>query len=137
MAASKKAAMPKFAPAPAALTERFTRAASALPGAELRKMFGYPAAFLAGNMFAGVFGDGVMLRLSEAERAKSGWPPFEPMPARPMREYVSAPAAVAASEAKLAQWLARAHAFAKTLPPKSAAKPRAKRASAETWRKSR
>jgi TfoX/Sxy family transcriptional regulator of competence genes len=126
--AAKKAAPPKFPKAPAALCERFTRAASALPGAELRTMFGYPAAFVAGNMFAGVFGDGVMLRLSEAERAECGWAPFEPMKGRPLREYVLAPASVSGSQAKLSAWAARAHAFAKTLPPKSATRKAARSA---------
>jgi TfoX/Sxy family transcriptional regulator of competence genes len=132
MAARRKAPMPRFAPAPPALVARFEKQVASLPDTELRRMFGYPAAFLAGSMFAGVFRDGVMFRLSEADReaaAKRGFGPFEPMPGRRMREYASAPAEVTASEKKLGEWLARAHAFAKTLPPKAAKPARAKAAS--------
>jgi hypothetical protein len=38
---------------PPALVERFEAIVPALSGAERRKMFGYPAAFVGGNMFAG------------------------------------------------------------------------------------
>src|SRR5205823_5011727 len=39
------------------------------PPAERRKMFGYPAAFVNGHLFMGLFEDVLMLRLGEADRA--------------------------------------------------------------------
>src|SRR5438874_13776311 len=84
-------------------------------------MFGYPALYLGGNMFAGTFQDKVVARLSEPERAKAakaGAKPFEPMPGRPMKEYVVVPAADVAKPAALAKWIERARTYAETLPAK-------------------
>jgi TfoX/Sxy family transcriptional regulator of competence genes len=64
----KKPAMPKWTKAPERLVADFTKAAQAVPGAAVRKMFGYPAAFLAGNMFAGIFQDSVIVRLPQETR---------------------------------------------------------------------
>jgi TfoX/Sxy family transcriptional regulator of competence genes len=90
------------------------------PPVERRKMFGMPACFVNGNMFAGVYGRNVMLRLSESDREKllrNGGEPFAPM-GRAMREYVTAPAAYVDQPAKLRQWMKRAQTFAESLPPK-------------------
>ena len=63
-----------------------------------------------------------MLRLSEAERteflALDGAARFEPMPGRPMREYVTVPQRMLASPDELAAWLEKSYAYAKSLPPK-------------------
>jgi TfoX/Sxy family transcriptional regulator of competence genes len=73
-------------------------------------------------MFTGLFQDRMILRLSEGDRAEllrqPGAKTFEPMPGRPMREYVVVPPSVLGSEALLATWLERALAHARTLPPK-------------------
>src|ERR671934_2301103 len=65
------------------------------PRVERKQMFGYPCAFVNGNMFAGVHQEALFLRLGEQERAtlldQPGSGPFEPMPGRAMREYVVAP----------------------------------------------
>ncbi len=82
-----------------------------------RPMFGYPALFVNGNMFAGTYQDRVVVRLPEDQR--TGHRPFEPMPGRPMREYVVVPADVVAKPASLRAWLARGLAYAATLPPKN------------------
>jgi TfoX/Sxy family transcriptional regulator of competence genes len=123
MTAKKKPTMPRWKPAPQDLVSTFERAAGALRGVEVRKMFGYPAAFLGGNMFTGLHEDRMILRLSEEDRAlllqEKGTRIFEPMPGRPMREYVVLPEAILASPPKLSQWLSRAQAYARTLPPKS------------------
>lgn len=53
-------------------------------------MFGYPAAFVNGNMFTGVFADRVFVRLPAdelAEAARLGGKLLEPMPGRPMKAY--------------------------------------------------
>jgi TfoX/Sxy family transcriptional regulator of competence genes len=96
---------------------------------ERRKMFGYPAAFVNGNMFAGLFQDQMFVRLSPADRtaleAAHGPLPFEPMPGRPMKDYARAPDEVIADEAATAALLARALAWSKALPAKvKKAKPR-------------
>ena len=87
----------KWSQAPESLVRRFGELIAALPGAEPRKVFVYPAAFVNGNMFCGCHQENVVLRLGEEDRAKllqeEGARVFEPMPGRPMKEYVVAPAA--------------------------------------------
>ena len=57
---------------------------------DYKKMFGYPAYFINGNMFAGVHGDKLFLRLSDADSVDimkncSEVTSFEPMPGRAMK----------------------------------------------------
>jgi TfoX/Sxy family transcriptional regulator of competence genes len=95
---------------------------------ELKPMFGCPAYFVNGNLFAGVQAQNVMLRLPEDGRAEItslGGGPFEPMPGRPMREYVVLPAAVLNDPAATAAWVLRGARHAAALPPKQK-KPRKK-----------
>jgi TfoX/Sxy family transcriptional regulator of competence genes len=128
-AAKKSAAkslrpMPSFSKAPPALVAQFERVVAGLPMAETRKMFGYPAAFANGQMFLSLFGDSMILRLPEAERAafiqQHGSHLFEPMPGKPMREYVVVPPALLKSGSALDGWLGKAAAYAQSLPPKAA-----------------
>lgn len=108
---------------PAALVAAFEKAAPRDPRVKRRPMFGYPALFLNGNMFAGTFEEKVVVRLAEAERsallAKKKVTPFEPMPGRPMKEYVVVPAAAVRRPAELAGWIEKAFAYALTLPAKA------------------
>jgi TfoX/Sxy family transcriptional regulator of competence genes len=133
-----KRAMPKWRPAPPALIAEFTRAVADVPKIENRKMFGYPAIFLNGNMVAGLFQDQMIVRLSESDRetlaAIPGAARFEPMPGRPMREYMVLPASIVGTPAKSREWLERARGFVATLPPKKAGKA-AKRKPAPAKRK--
>lgn len=121
MPASPTREMPEFTPAPPDLVARFQDAIRPLPEVEPKKMFGYPAAFVAGQMFACVFGDGVMLRLSEADRDtmadQHGAQPFEPMPGRPMKEYIRIPKTILDDDDALDDWLRKAMDFARTVPP--------------------
>jgi TfoX/Sxy family transcriptional regulator of competence genes len=115
------------------LVRRFAAALAAAPGAESRKMFGYPAAFWNGNMFAGLFQHSMILRLSPEDRTslagRAGATPFEPMPRRPMREYVVVPPAIVESVGKLQRWVAKAYDYAGSLPPKPpGTKPRKRKA---------
>ena len=55
--------MPKFEPSPPALIERFDAVVARRADVERRKMFGYPALFVGGNLVSGLFADGWMLRL--------------------------------------------------------------------------
>jgi TfoX/Sxy family transcriptional regulator of competence genes len=92
------------------------------PDAELRRMFGCPCLFLRGNMFAGIHQEDLMVRLSADDRAAllavAGAHQFEPIPGRPMREYICVPQAMLAEQAALEEWVARALAYVHTLPPK-------------------
>jgi TfoX/Sxy family transcriptional regulator of competence genes len=88
---------------------------------ELKPMFGCPAYFTNGNMFAGVHQSSLMLRLPEegrAEVAALGGGPFEPMPGRPMKEYVVLPRGVLDDAAATAEWVRRGAEYAASLPPK-------------------
>ena len=106
---------------PPEVAAKFDRAAPTDPKVVRKPMFGYPALFLNGNMFAGTFQDKIVARMAEdaRERAlKAGAKQFAPMPGRPMKEYVVVPATDVAKPAALAKWVAQAHAYAKTLPAK-------------------
>lgn len=113
--------------APQELVDAFDAAMAGFPVAERRKMFGYPAAFANGNMFAGVHQSSFVLRLPEEERAEflriPGAGAFEPMPGRPMREYVVVPPDMLGRPAELSTWIERSLAYASSLQPK-AKKPR-------------
>jgi len=106
----------------AELVDRFHEAVAGIEGVEVRRMFGFPAAFIGGNMTAGLHQDTVMVRLPAAEREEriaAGWSLFEPMPGRPMREYVALPPAVSADVEATRRWIERAAAHVRTLPPKA------------------
>ena len=119
------------------MVERFAEAVEGIEGVELRKMFGFPAAFLNGNMVAGLHQDTFMVRLPDdvrAERFVEGWSAFEPMPGRPMREYVALPPDVAADAGATRGWIERAAAHVRTLPPKGSAAKTAKTVPPRTGR---
>src|SRR5205085_6433971 len=101
---------------------------------ERRKMFGYPGAFVSGNMFASLHGEKMIVRLPDAERqallATPGARIFEPMAGRPMREYVVVPDSILADLPTLRIWTEKAFDYAMTLAPKEKKKstrPRAAR----------
>ena len=99
---------------------RFEAAVAGVERVELRKMFGFPAAFVGGNLAVSLFGDTMAVRLPDDERQArldAGWPPFEPMPGRPMRGYVALPDAVAGDPAEARRWVERAVAYTRSLPP--------------------
>lgn len=104
------------------LVDTFDSAIGAYPLAERRLMFGMPAAFLNGNMFAGLHGERMMLRLPDGPRtelmAKKGGGPFEPMPGRPMKDYAIVPPSILADRGQLDDWLGKAFEHAQTLPAK-------------------
>ncbi len=122
---------------PPEIVAAFDKTVPADPDVVRKPMFGYPALYLNGNMFAGTFQDKVVVRLSEAARARAikvaGASPFEPMPGRAMKEYVVLPPSVIGKRATLAKWIDEARVYAGTLPAKTkaprkaAAAPRAKR----------
>jgi len=119
----------KMKKAPPALVALFAEVAPG-PPAQRRTMFGYPCSFLNGNLFIGLHSDGMILRLPEALRAEllhdRGAKIFEPMPGRPMREYVVVPKSMLEDRKTLAKWIERSRTFAASLKPKpkKAAKPK-------------
>ena len=109
------------------LVDRFHEVVAGIDGVEERRMFGFPAAFIGGNMTAGLHQNTVMVRLPDAERQEridDGWSLFEPMPGRPMREYVALPPKVAADVDATRHWIERAAAHVRTLPPKAPKAPK-------------
>jgi TfoX/Sxy family transcriptional regulator of competence genes len=93
------------------------------PNVQVRPMFGNLAAFVNGNMYLALFGAAVAVRLPEEARAEllaeKGSAAFEPMPGRPMKEYVVLPAAWRSQPTKARAWAERSFAWAATLPPKT------------------
>ena len=74
------------------------------PRVEIKPMFGNLGAFVNGNMFMGLFGTDVGVKLDDTARAalmKAGGGPFGPAE-RPMGGYISLPATLSAVEAKAA-----------------------------------
>ena len=114
--------MSKFEKSSPELVARFDAAATRFPEAERRKMFGYPALFVGGNLVTGLFAQTWMIRLPDDDRAEllelPGAAPFEPMTGRPMKGYATLPDDVVADDEALDGWLRRAIAFGLTLPAK-------------------
>ncbi len=96
---------------------------------EVKPMFGNLGAFVHGNMFAGLFGPAVGVRLDDTARGElegiAGSGPFGPAE-RPMGGYTSLPGAWRSKPEVAAQWVERALAHVSTLPPK-VKKPKAPR----------
>lgn len=115
----KKRAMPHFGKPPEALARTFENALKDFPMAQPRKMMGFPSATINGNMFAGLFNDKMILRLSEPDAAAMpGAKPFEPMPGRAMRGWVVVPPRILNSARELSAWMEKAFGYARTLPKK-------------------
>ena len=113
--------MPKMSKAPPELVERFATILERFPAAERRKMFGYPAAFVGGNLATSLFRDRWVVRLSESDAGEAiagGAAPFEPMPGRPMKGFVLVPPADVADDDRIAWWVERGIGLASSLPRK-------------------
>ena len=106
------------------LVAKFSALVPEDPSVERRKMFGYPAEFVGGNLFMGLHREALILRLSEKDRSSllrvAGASIFEPMPGRPMREYVVVPPSMIDRATSPARWIGRSLDYARSLPPKSA-----------------
>jgi TfoX/Sxy family transcriptional regulator of competence genes len=101
------------------------------PGAEVKPMFGNLGAFVNGNMFAGLFGDRIGVRVLDDETraelaAIAGVEPFGPAE-RPMGGYLALPEAWAEEPERLSEWIGRAFEAVAALPakqPKAAKAPK-------------
>lgn len=114
-------AMPSFSKSPPELVERFSAVMSDYPDAVRKKMFGYPAAFMGGNMATGLFADSWVVRLPDAEiepAKAAGAGAFEVMPGKAMKSFVVVPAADVGDDAAIRHWVERGLAHAARLPPK-------------------
>lgn len=101
--------------------EFFRSLIPAEPDVEIKPMFGNLGAFVHGNMFAGLFGSAVGVRLDDAASqelaAIEGAGPFGPEE-RPMGGYLSLPPDWRAAPDLASAWVERALAHVRTMPPK-------------------
>jgi TfoX/Sxy family transcriptional regulator of competence genes len=103
---------------------RFRSLAEGLPGVEVKAMFGNLGAFVNGNMFMGLFGSDIGVKLSEADQPQlraAGGGPFGPAD-RPMSGYVTLPSGLAG--AKRERWISASLAHVAAMPPKKAKAPK-------------
>jgi TfoX/Sxy family transcriptional regulator of competence genes len=101
------------------------------PAVTVRPMFGNVSAFVNGNMFTGLFGEDLFVRVPDANREEllaEGGADFSPMPGRPMRGYVMLPAGWRDRPEPTRRWIDRSLEFAATLPPKEARKTSSRKA---------
>jgi hypothetical protein len=102
--------------------ERFRTLVPEAPGVEVKPMFGNLGGFVNGNMFMGLFGPLVGVKLAPGDeeqlRAVEGATPFGP-PERPMAGWVTlAPGQLGTADGP--RWIARALEHGRTRPPKKA-----------------
>ncbi len=90
---------------------------------ERRRMFGADVWSVKGNMFMGVFGDGIFLRLSDEDglsikKEIPGSGVFSPTESTVMREYVSIPSSSLDDLDRLDRWFERSYGLVVSLPVK-------------------
>ena len=115
-------AMPSFSKAPPDLVERFAAVMDGYPNAVRKKMFGYPAAFIGGNMATGLFADKWVVRLPDDQiqpARDAGAESVEPMPGKPMKSFVVIPAADVEDDTAIRRWVERGLAHAESMPAKN------------------
>jgi len=99
--------------------EYFRSILPADPEVEVKPMFGNLGAFVHGNMFAGLFGSSVGVKLAGPDAAElsavDGARPFGPAE-RPMGGYLSLPAEMDPDLA--ARWVEKARVHVGSMPPK-------------------
>ena len=126
MADKQARPMPSFTKSPAGLVDRFAEVMDRFPEAERKKMFGYPAAFVGGNMATGLFAEHWVVRVPDDQmwdaRAR-GAATFEPMAGRPMTAFLTIPPADVDDDEAIGRWVEGGLAAAAGLPAK-AAKPK-------------
>jgi TfoX/Sxy family transcriptional regulator of competence genes len=88
-----------------------------------RKMFGCPSYFINNNMFTGVFGKSVFIRLSPEDLSETlkKYPKvkhFEPRKGMVMKEYVSLPESIHQQKKVFTNLLNKSLKYVRSLPPK-------------------
>ena len=88
-----------------------------------KKMFGWPCAFVNGNLFAGLHKQSMIFRLSDTDLAAflklDGAGGFEPMPGRMMKGYGILSKPLARDRNELAKWMRRSLEYGGSLPAKA------------------
>ncbi len=96
------------------------------PRVTVRPMFGNVSAFVNGNMFLGLYGNDLFLRLSDEDRRellkKKGASLFEPMKGKPMKEYILIPRAWTNQQETVRSWVSRSLDWTSKLPLKKTKK---------------
>ena len=103
---------------------RFRSLAEGLPGVEVKAMFGNLGAFVNDNMFMGLFGAAIGVKLADADQQQlraAGGGPFGPTE-RPMSGYVTLPPDM--SGAKRDRFISASLAHVAAMPPKKAKAPK-------------
>jgi TfoX/Sxy family transcriptional regulator of competence genes len=93
------------------------------PAVSTRPMFGNLSAFVNGNMFCGLFGEDLFVRVSDEDQTKlrkQGGKAFEPMAGRAMSGYAVIPSGWQKKPDAARAWIVTALSWSKTLPPKGA-----------------
>jgi TfoX/Sxy family transcriptional regulator of competence genes len=99
----------------------FTKLVPDEPAITLKPMFGQLSAFVNGNMFCGLFGDDLVVRLPESEITavkKQGGRDFEPMAGHKMGGYVMVPGDWRAKPAPAVALIKRSLAVTRAMPAK-------------------
>jgi TfoX/Sxy family transcriptional regulator of competence genes len=119
MSPASGGAMPKPAAAAAAAFSELVPDDAAVTS---RPMFGNPAAFVNGNMFTGLFGDDLFVRLSDNDATRlhaAGGADFAPMPGRPMKGYTTLPQPWQSDVESARRWTTTSLEWTRSLPPKA------------------
>lgn len=117
--------------------ERFRRVVPDHPEVVVKPMFGNLGAFINGNMFAGLFGSTIGVKLSDADRAilesSERTVPFGPAE-RPMGGYTGLPEVWNeegdGDDTRARAWAEKALSYIATLPPKQPKEPKKPKARA-------
>jgi TfoX/Sxy family transcriptional regulator of competence genes len=99
----------------------FTKLVPDEPAVTLRPMFGNLSAFVNGNMFTGLFGEDLFVRLPDEQSApirRQGGRDFAPMGGHVMKGYVTVPKTWRNQTATTKAWIAASLAYTRGLPPK-------------------
>jgi hypothetical protein len=112
----------KMLKSPPDLVERFNAVLDRHPEVGRKQMFGYPAAFIGGNLATSLFADHWIVRLPAADLGElmklEGSGELEVMPGRRMKGYAIVPPSIVTDDTVLEGWLDRAFAYVRTLPAK-------------------
>lgn len=100
----------------------FTKLVPGDPAITLKPMFGNLAAFVNGNMFAGLFGEDLFVRLPDAEAQpimKAGGRPFVPVAGHAMSGYVMVTASWQKNPEPVRAHITRALTLTRAMPAKA------------------
>ncbi|SRR5579872_1894641 len=120
-----KRAAPTWEKSSLQLVAFFEKVAPNGTGIVHRKMFGYPACFLHGNLFVGLHKQSLLFRLSESGLADflklDGAAPFAPMPGRISKGFAVLLDPMSRDPHLISNWIANSLEFARSLPAKDKA----------------